>query len=59
MIFDTHTHYDDEAFQPDRADLMKKLRENGIGKVVNASSDWESLENTKALADQYDFVLSK
>ena len=58
MIFDTHTHYDDEAFQPDRADLMKKLRENGIGKVVNASSDWESLENTKALADQYDFVFA-
>lgn len=58
MIFDTHTHYHDEAFQPDRADLMKKLRENGIGKVVNASSDWESLENTKALADQYDFVFA-
>ena len=58
MIFDTHTHYDDEAFQPDRADLMKRLRESGIGKLVNASSDWESLENTKALADQYDFVFA-
>ena len=50
MIFDTHTHYDDEAFQPDRADLMKKLRESGIGKLVNASSDWESLEQNQYVA---------
>lgn len=58
MIFDTHTHYDDKAFQPDRAELMQKLRENGIGKAVNASSDWESLENTRILADQYDFIFA-
>ena len=56
MIFDTHVHYEDEAFDPDRAELMQKLREGGIGRAVNASSTWESLEKTRTLTGQYDFL---
>ena len=34
MIFDTHAHYDDEAFNEDRDKLLLSLPENGIEAVV-------------------------
>ena len=30
MIIDTHTHYDDEAFDEDRDALLSSLKEQGI-----------------------------
>ena len=30
MIFDTHAHYDDEAFDEDREELLLNMTENGI-----------------------------
>lgn len=56
MIFDTHAHYEDEAFDADREEMLQKLRDNGIGRVVNVSSDWNSLEKTEKLAEETDFV---
>ena len=56
MIFDTHVHYEDEAFDEDRESLVMSLPDNGIGTVVNVSSTWRSLEKTKALTEKYDFV---
>ena len=29
MIFDTHAHYDDEAFDEDREQLLASFKENG------------------------------
>ena len=29
MIFDTHAHYDDEAFDEDREQLLAAFKENG------------------------------
>ena len=34
MIFDTHAHYDDEAFDPDRGELLDSLAAAGIGAVA-------------------------
>ncbi len=56
MIFDTHVHYDDEAFDADREELLLSLPRNSVGRVVNASSTLESLEKTRALTEKYDFV---
>ena len=39
MIFDTHAHYDDEAFDGDRENILENLTENGIEAIVNISSD--------------------
>ena len=33
-IFDTHAHYDDEAFDADRDELLKEIHENGIERIV-------------------------
>ena len=34
MIFETHAHYDDPAFDEDRESLLLKLQEEGIMRVV-------------------------
>ena len=31
VIFETHAHYEDEAFDEDRDELIKSLPESGIG----------------------------
>ena len=30
MIFDTHAHYDDEAFDDDREKLLERMQNRGI-----------------------------
>mgnify|MGYP003283036770 CR=1 FL=1 len=34
-IFDTHAHYDDEAFDVDRDELLNKLLSTDIDTIVN------------------------
>ena len=38
MIFDTHAHYDDEAFDDDREALLGSLASQGIQAVTNVAS---------------------
>ena len=38
MIFDTHAHYDDEAFNEDRDAVLRSLAEHGIEAVVNVGA---------------------
>ncbi len=56
MLFDSHSHYDDEAFDEDRDALLKSLPENGIEGVVNVGSSLETVKKTIALMDEYDHV---
>lgn len=56
MIFDSHAHYDDEAFDSDREELLSSLRESGIETVVNVSSTVESIDKTLELMEKYPFV---
>lgn len=56
MIFDTHVHYDDEAFDGDREALLKELTDSGIEAVVNISADLKSVETTLKLVRQYPFI---
>lgn len=56
MIFDTHAHYDDKAFDSDRDSLMRQLPGGGIGYVVNVSASLSSVKSTVALTEQYPFV---
>ena len=56
LIFDPHSHYDDEAFEADRHQLLTELCTKGIGNVVNVGADMETSRTALALAEQYDFV---
>lgn len=56
MIFETHAHYDDRAFDDDRNALLESMGENGIGAVVNVCASADGLEDTVALMEKYPFV---
>ena len=56
MLFDTHAHMDDRAFDSDRDALLSSLKEQGVGLVMNPGCSLESSKNAVALAEKYDFV---
>lgn len=56
MIIDTHAHYDDEQFDADRAELLGRMREGGVGLIVNAGSTLESWDRIVNLTEKYPFV---
>ena len=56
MIFETHAHYDDEAFEQDREALLNSMEAHGIGHIVNACASIESLKATEELMEKYPFV---
>lgn len=56
MIFDTHAHYDDEAFDGDREALLDSLRASGIGAVMNVGASLESCRATLKLAEAYEWM---
>lgn len=56
MIFDTHAHYDDAAFDEDRYELLEKMNAGGICNIVNVASDMKSCLTSIGLAERYPFV---
>ena len=42
MIFESHAHYDDEAFDEDRKELLDALPAQGIGRVINVCAEVEA-----------------
>ena len=55
-IFDTHAHYNDEAFASDREKTLGSLCESGILCVVNCGTDIQSSKDSLSLAEKYDFL---
>ncbi len=53
MMFDTHAHLNDRAFDPDREALMDSLAATGVSLVMNAGCDLESSWQVLALAERY------
>lgn len=56
MIFDTHTHYDDEQFKEDRDALLLSLKEQGVEAIANMGASMRGAKDSVALAKQYPFV---
>lgn len=56
MIFESHAHYEDEAFDEDRQGLLESFKENGIDIVVNVSSSLKTMAETRQLIRQYPFM---
>lgn len=55
-IFDSHAHYDDEAFESDREAVLTGLRAQGICGVVNCGSDRESSLSSLELSETFSFI---
>lgn len=56
MIFDTHAHYDDEAFENDREELFDQMKAAGIDFVVNIGANMASSRETVAMCSKYPFM---
>ncbi len=56
MIFESHAHYDDEAFDEDREALLSSLQDNGIEYVINVGASLKSTEMTVELTTKYPFI---
>lgn len=56
LIFDTHAHYDDHAFDEDREELLDALPRAGVGRVVNIGSTIASCKNCLQLAKRYEYI---
>lgn len=56
MIFDTHAHYDDDAFDEDRDVLLSGMGEQNVEYIVNVGASMASSERSIKLAEKYPFV---
>ena len=53
-IFDSHAHYDSEAFNDDRKELLSALQSQGVCGIINCGSDMASSLKSLELADEFD-----
>ena len=56
MLFDTHAHLDDRAFDVDREQLLSALPGQGLTLVMNPGCSLESSRNAAELASRYDYI---
>lgn len=56
MIFETHAHYDDKAFNEDIDKLLCSMQDNGIEYIVNVGSSLDTSKQTIELVKKYDFM---
>lgn len=55
-LFDTHAHLDDEQFDVDREEVIKKIKTSGISNVMEVGSDVESSKKAVSIANSHDFI---
>ena len=54
--FDTHAHYDDDKFNEDREEVLKKIYNAGVTKCINMGCDIESAKKAIEIANNNDFI---
>ena len=56
MLFDTHAHLDDRAFDDDRTELLAGLPGQGLALVMNPGCSLESSRNVVKIAKEHDYI---
>ena len=56
MLFDTHAHMDDQAFDADREELLSRLPEQGIRLLMNPGCSLASSRSADRLSREYDYI---
>ena len=56
LLFDSHSHLNDEKFDEDREKVIKEVVDNGATRFVTAGYDVRSSEDAVKLANKYDFI---
>ena len=57
-LTDTHAHYDDEDFDSDRYELLDRLFEESVSKIVSVGCAYDRWQPTLELAERYDGVFA-
>ena len=52
-IFDSHAHYNDSQFDPDRDGMISSLESNGVCGVINCATDYDSSVISVEYAHKY------
>ena len=55
-LFDTHAHYNDEAFDEDREEIIKQIYESGVTNAVVIGYDLKHSKSAVEIANEYDFI---
>lgn len=53
MIFDSHAHYNDEAFEADADSVLSSMKENNVGYIMNACSKLSEMDRILKLCTRY------
>ncbi len=55
-FFDSHAHYNDQQYDNDRDELIKKMYNEGITKIIVAGNNVETTKSAIALAEKYEHI---
>ena len=55
-LFDSHSHLNDEKFDEDREEQIKKIRESSVSNFITAGYSVESSKKALEIAKKYDFI---
>ena len=57
-LFDTHAHYNDEQYNEDREELINKIYNDKITKIVTVGYNIESSKKAIEISEQYPYIYS-
>lgn len=55
-LFDTHAHYDADAFDADRMEVLSSMPDQGVELILNPGCDLKSSQTAVELAERFPFV---
>ena len=55
-FFDSHMHIDDEQFDKDREEVLKKIYNSGVTKAIDLGCDIESSKKVLNIANNTNFI---
>lgn len=59
QIFDSHAHYNDEKFEMDREETIKKVYEAGVKKLICAGYSLDSSIEAVKIANEHDNIYAQ
>ena len=55
-FFDSHAHLDDEKFDEDREEIIEKIKNSGVTRLISAGYSLEGSKKAVELSKKYDFI---
>lgn len=54
-IIDSHAHFNDSRFDGFRHELLTRMYELGVGKIINCGTDYKNIDECLEISRKYDF----